>query len=1656
LSIGGARAIITVLLACVLTSVAAEPAFADASSPRTSSAPRGATPAATERPSAVPTATVDTPVEDTDPDSDWAHAEHSMPGNAGQPPAAAGAAGPVNAASENLPYSGGPVIVKPTAYLIFWGPQWINGSTDANGHVENDTSRYVHSFFNGVGGSPWLNSVTQYYCQGDPLLIVFGPDCSKLGSRVPITNPRNPVLSAIYDPRPLPTTLDDAAVRREARTWWLRQNRDSNAIYFVFTPSGFVTSDLGSNNCAYHGWERKGVANIWFSYIPYQPDFKVKCYANHVNKAALGTTVPYKTGSVDNDGSLDGFSIVGGHELAEAITDPAVRGPTVHVPFVGPVPLVVPAWTTLEGDQSKENGDLCTAGVGPWDTPYGNIWLRGISDGKFHAFAVQGLWSQADHGCPLGYPLRAVVPAVDNGALGHTSLDVQNRGSTISSFSIQYFDSHPDPAVSLAENSVGFGDGNEALGPNATWSVVQAADHHSMPDGGSGTALVYGLEPVQVTVRQSAGAGHDPSGYAAGRPDAVMGTTLTAADIDFDGSSAAQTTTRVSVINAGATRTNFSVQFHRPDGFAQSTPPYLLHAGFGRAVTPTDAGIQGVFKGTATIVSAAGDASNQDIEKLPLAAAVTIDRKPTDALSTYLATPAAGPFGDGTTLYAPLLYGQPPPPTTAGPTLLSRRTVAAGDDFGLALKQDGTVVAWGGNQNGQLGNGADLSAGQPPASGTPVPVDGGRLSGVVSVVAGSEFALALKGDGTVWGWGLDRHGELGNGGFTSVSLPSQVVGPGGTGFLTDVVSLAAGMSHAVAVRADGTVWTWGDNSYGQLGDNGVCSCRQSPTPIQVVAAGGGFFADAVAAAPGFGATHSTVIRRDGTVWAWGDNFAYQSGRTTGSTIALPTEIPGPAGSGFLQGVVEASAGFGFNVVLRADGTAWGWGDSIYHQLGTNLDSFDTVNARFPVLLAGDVVAIAAGLGDTMLVRSDGSVTTEGSNGFTEAGFVTPGGRNVQVLTPVPGVTGATQVAVGDSFEFAVTSAGNVWAWGNNESGALGRGNVPPCSTCGDPQPPGLVVSDTLTGPLTGIDPGTDITVSDKAIARLAAGQQFTLALTSAGTVVGWGADNRGQLGDNNNQASNTPVPVVGLARVVAVAAGLAHSLALTEQGNVYAWGYNGLGNLGLGDTRDRFVPTPVPGLPPIVAIAGGADHSLALDSTGQVWAWGYNGDGELGDGTTVDRLTPEAVPNLFAVQIGGGLNYSISVDMVNRVWTWGNNSSGQLGVGNTTPSLLPEQVPGLPSIAQIAAGIRQAYALDFQGHIYAWGSGQAGELGNGQSGLSADSPSPVRVVAGDGVTPLAGAEVVASGFGAHAFALMADGTVLAWGASVAGELGTGSDGSGTPAPVLTGAGGAPFGPVRALASTYLHTVAVEPDGSGWSWGINVNGELGSGSSAYETAYPGPIPALPGVAGGAGGGGGGTPPPPFSSRLALADPGDASLTVTITYISSSGVETTRQAAIPPHGQVVIDQASAAGPPPSSAPYTAVLTSDHPLAAVAEILPTDPASARGTAYNLFQGGGGSIGVPRVEHAGAGGVSTALLLMGVDAGPVQATVTYLDGIGVAINSVALSVPPNGVAIADQSGDLASGAVASAIVAVAAGGRVAVLEVGTGATGLTSVSLP
>jgi len=234
-------------------------------------------------------------------------------------------------------------------------------------------------------------------------------------------------------------------------------------------------------------------------------------------------------------------------------------------------------------------------------------------------------------------------------------------------------------------------------------------------------------------------------------------------------------------------------------------------------------------------------------------------------------------LGNGTyTTTSP--YGIDTPGTVSGLTGVT--AIAGGYLYSLALKTDGTVWAWGWNPYGELGNGT--FAGCSCGIDTPVQVLG--LTGVTAIAGGFEHALALKSDGTVWAWGLQSFGELGNGTFGNPGLqtgsdkPLQVLG------LTGVKAIAAVGFHSLALQSDGTVWAWGDNAYGELG-NGTYT--NSNTPVQVLGPGGVGFLTGVAALAG-GAYHSLALKSDGTVWAWGQNT---SGELGNGVFDSPFQIP---------------------------------------------------------------------------------------------------------------------------------------------------------------------------------------------------------------------------------------------------------------------------------------------------------------------------------------------------------------------------------------------------------------------------------------------------------------------------------------------------------------------------------------------------------------------------------------------------------------------------------------------------------------------------------------------------------------------------------------------------------------------------------------------
>jgi len=298
--------------------------------------------------------------------------------------------------------------------------------------------------------------------------------------------------------------------------------------------------------------------------------------------------------------------------------------------------------------------------------------------------------------------------------------------------------------------------------------------------------------------------------------------------------------------------------------------------------------------------------------------------------------------------------------------------VTGGSSYTLALKNDGSLWGWGGTYTWSPG------------------LIGG-ISGVIDVSAGFTHSVALKNDGTLWEW--DNY---------SAHAPVQVSG------LTGIIAIAAGYSHSVAVKNDGTVWAWGDNSSGQLGDG---TSLQRLNPVQV-----GGLSGVTAIAAGF--QHTVALKNDGTVWAWGYTAYGQPG--SGYT---PVPVSG------LSGVNAIAAGQYHSLALKNDGSLWAWGHNGSGQLGDGTTTLP--GAVVQVAGLNGITAFAAGEQHTVAVRNDGTVWTWGKNIYGLGdGISTSSSTPVQVL----GLSDITAIGAGYSHTVALKSDGTVWAWGKNPLG----------------------------------------------------------------------------------------------------------------------------------------------------------------------------------------------------------------------------------------------------------------------------------------------------------------------------------------------------------------------------------------------------------------------------------------------------------------------------------------------------------------------------------------------------------------------------------------------------------------------------------------------
>ncbi len=612
---------------------------------------------------------------------------------------------------------------------------------------------------------------------------------------------------------------------------------------------------------------------------------------------------------------------------------------------------------------------------------------------------------------------------------------------------------------------------------------------------------------------------------------------------------------------------------------------------------------------------------------------------------------------------------------------------------------NGGVWCWGtnnfGNGNGTLGDNAQVK--QTPFPSAVVGVGGtGYLTNITDVALGDYHGCALSSSGSVYCWGYNAYGQLGDNTNTDRMMPVQVVGPGGAGYLSNIVAITAASSQTCALNSSGTVYCWGFNSYGQLGD-GTTTTRYLPTYITT-----GIVSVSTGSSGSVG--HTCAVTTTGSVYCWGYNGYNQLGDGTTTQQTSPVQVKGVGGVGFLTGIssvaTSTNGGTDHTCAMTTTGSMYCWGYNGSGQIGDNT----AISKTYPTQVKGiggvgtlsNVVAISLGNGFSCALLSDGTSNCWGNNGNGNLGDNTATNRFVPVQVKGVGGVGtlANQIAVsaGINTTCSLTNAGAMYCWGYNGSGQIGDQTLTQRSAP-------VQVKDAIYSMYSSVSTGT-----------------YTSCGILREQVYCWGYNNVGQIGDGTTTNRNIPTLVSSLSGVKAVSVGDQHTCALLKTGSMYCWGYNSNGQLGNNTTTNSSTPIQVQGvagtgyLANIVSISAGQLHTCAVDSSGNAYCWGYNGQGGLGDNTVTGRTTPVQVHGVGnagnltnIISISAGYRHTCAVSSAGVAYCWGYNNAYQLGDGTSTNSSVPLVPSGLTSgVTAISTGFYSTCAIK-SGAGYCWG-----------------------------------------------------------------------------------------------------------------------------------------------------------------------------------------------------------------------------------------------------------------------------------------------------------------------------------------------------------------
>jgi len=667
----------------------------------------------------------------------------------------------------------------------------------------------------------------------------------------------------------------------------------------------------------------------------------------------------------------------------------------------------------------------------------------------------------------------------------------------------------------------------------------------------------------------------------------------------------------------------------------------------------------------------------------------------------------------------------------SSPTAISTdfwQMVIAGDKHSCGIDENGELFCWGKNDSGQVGNGSTIIQAEPAAisantdwrdvslgsihscaikntdnslwcwgSNTSsqlghTPTNTRRPSKLIKTNAdetttteqwsatanGNSHTCAIKDDKTLWCWGGNDKGQLGQGTISTLLSEPTEVATGG-----QWLSIAANGDHSCAIKNDNSLWCWGDNSAGQVGNDSSLSEITTPTAI-------GSTWNKIS----LGTNHSCGIKTGGTLWCWGDNTHSKLGDNTTAASLAPKKIGAASW-------LEISLGDQFSCGINASKKLYCWGSNTSNQQGhLPPDTANSVDMTVPTLVDGvdsdDWSSISSGDTHSCAIKADDTLWCWGSN----ASGQTAQTINTETPTQEPSQSLWLKIAADGNNSCAVKNDSSLWCWGNNTFGQLGNGSI-----------------NLSTSPAPVLDESIWIWLS--------LGVDHSCAIKDDKTLWCWGDNSESQLGDNSTINSTTPKQI-GLANTWSnISLGNQFSCGIQTDATttvpsqtLWCWGKNDKSQLGHDSPDTKLEPSQVGTAEDWAGISTGDNHACAFSSNQYLYCWGDNLYGQLGlspNPPPAAATTPTSVDSNKWLGVSAGGNHTCAVQDDYSLWCWGNNDAGQLGIGSTSHQPKPNLVTHSDALDWrfVSSGKNHTCAIDSDYIGHCWGLNDQGQLGNG-------------------------------------------------------------------------------------------------------------------------------------------------------------------------------------------------------------------------------------------------------------------------------------------------------------------------------------------------------